>query len=81
MSKKFNLRSVLFTGLIALSLCSFVFVNSQYNICPMGLGDNAALFKENVKEDIAEKEADFFVIPDVTVLEKGIKLLQRLTHM
>lgn len=79
MTIKPNLRKVFFTALIALSASSFIYVNSQYEICPVGWGDSVPLLEEQVQQD-AEQDGSFFTLPDLSMLEKTVDLLQRLTR-
>lgn len=80
MSIKSNVQKAILTGLIAFSAFSFIYVNSQYETCPFTSGDSITFIDESINKDVEETDNDFMTLPDLSMIEKGVKLLQRLTR-
>ena len=65
----------IFAALIAFSIFSFIFVNVKENNCPISSSKCSELAqKEQVKE---EEKTGKFAVPDLTVLEKVARLVER----
>ncbi len=65
-----------FASLIAFSIFSFIFVNVKENNCPLDASKCSELVqKEQMKEE--KEETGKFAVPDLTVLEKVVRLVEK----